>query len=146
MTTKQQIKCKYSSTMRRNAHTLGSGIISAIQYVKNTVWERERGTFNKTVWERERESITWWSVLLMETTGVPGKNCSVYSQTIAISFEKIIRSLCNHIIYKHKNSPFLNFYFKGEASHISLRWWSFHVQDNFVIMTSDTLVFCKYRE
>ena len=94
----------------------------------------------------ERESITWWSVLLMETTGVPGKNCSVYSQTIAISFEKIIRSLCNHIIYKHNNSPFLNFYFKGEASHISLRWWSFHVQDNFVIMTSDTLVFCKYRE
>jgi hypothetical protein len=70
----------------------------------------------------------------METNGVTGKNCSVYSQTIAISFEK------------QNNSPFLNFYFKGEASHISLRWWSFDVQDNFVIMTSDALVFCKYRE
>jgi hypothetical protein len=52
---------------------------------------------------------------------------------------------CN-FFEKQNNSPFLNFYFKGEASHISLRWWSFHVQDNFVIMTSDALVFCKYRE
>ena len=50
VTTKQQIKCNYSSTMRRNADMLGSGIrVSANQYVTNTVTEREKES------ERERE-------------------------------------------------------------------------------------------